>query len=169
RYLLLSARFRESFNFTLEGLQSARVALARLDECGAKLRELAAGRPATVETNDPLLADVTRALDDDLNVSLAWGAVFEWVREQNRRITEGNVGPFEASSALGAWETVLGILGLLPSADVEAPEAVRVLAEARQAARKGRDFGRADALRDELKALGWVVEDTPKGPKLKRA
>lgn len=168
RYLLLSARYRESFNFTLEGLQSARVALARLDECGAKLKDLAAGQVVSVGDGGALLKAVTEALDDDLNVSLAWGAIFEWVREQNRLISEGRLAPNEAAMAFAAWETVLGIFGLQPVSDAEAPESVRVLADARQAARKARDFRQADALRDQLKALGWVVEDTPKGPKLKR-
>jgi len=167
RYLLLSARYRESFNFTLEGLQSARVALARLDECGAKLRDLAAGVPAG-EAGGALLNGVTAALDDDLNVSQAWGGIFEWVRDHNRKISEGKLSSEEASSALAAWERVLGIFGLLASGEPQAPEAVRALADARQAARKARDFRRADALRDELNTLGWVVEDTAKGPKLKR-
>ncbi len=73
-----------------------------------------------------------------------------------------------ASSALGAWEAVLRIFGLLPSGEMEVPEPVQRLAEARQAARKARDFAKSDALRDELKALGWAVEDTAKGPKFKR-
>ncbi len=167
RYLLLSARYRESFNFTLEGLQSARVALARLDECLGKLRDRAAGASAGV-VDATLLQGVTEALDDDLNVSQAWGTIFEWVRDQNRKISEGGMTPAEAANASAAFEKVLGIFGLEATGAAEAPDAVRALAEARQAARKARDFRQADVLRDELKALGWVVEDTAKGPKLKR-
>ena len=101
RYLLLTAHYRETFNFTLEGLQGARAALARIDECVGKLREIA-GAPASNRSNctnakrrqdvrrPRLLQHFTDALDDDLNISAAWGAVFEWVRETNRRIAENS-------------------------------------------------------------------------------
>src|SRR5450759_3038034 len=100
RYLLLTAHYRETFNFTLEGLQGARTALARIDECIGKLREIGAPASGTVrfvavqnagpEAGAPpdLLSSFTAALDDDLNISAAWGAVFEWVRETNRRLAE---------------------------------------------------------------------------------
>jgi len=52
--------------------------------------------------------------------------------------------------------------------ETEAPPEIVALLEARQAARKAKDFKRSDAIRDELKAKGWVIEDTPKGPKLKK-
>jgi cysteinyl-tRNA synthetase len=53
-------------------------------------------------------------------------------------------------------------------AEVEAPPQIHALMEAREAARKAKDFKRSDALRDELKAKGWIIEDTPKGPRLKK-
>src|SRR4029453_4594066 len=81
RYLLLTAHYRESFNFTLEGLKSAQSALARLDECSSKLTEIAG---STTAAPDPdLLTQFSNALDDDLNLSAAWGAIFEWVRDTN--------------------------------------------------------------------------------------
>src|SRR5262249_54770774 len=79
RYLFLTAHYRETFNFTLQGLQGARTALARLGECLDKLRELAGSVHAEAEPN--LVAQFTDAMDDDLNVSAAWGAIFDWVRE----------------------------------------------------------------------------------------
>src|SRR5207237_582444 len=80
RCLLLSAHYRETFNFTLEGLEGARTKLARIDECLAKLHDLP-GQDGSGEPFPQLLPDFEEALDDDLNVSAAWGAVFEWVRE----------------------------------------------------------------------------------------
>src|SRR6059036_2423284 len=73
RFLLLTAHYRETFNFTLEGLQSARAALMRLDECLTKLRELAGAAQATDDS--PLLGRFSSALDNDLNISGAWGAI----------------------------------------------------------------------------------------------
>lgn len=166
RYLLLTAHYREPFNFTLEGLAGARAALARLDECLDKLRGLAAGIAAPPD--QPLLDRFRAALDDDLNISAAWAAVFDWVRDTNRALADGALTPLRATARLAAWQQLDAVLGVGARADVEVPAEILALAEARQAARKAREFQRADQLRDELKARGWAVEDTPKGPKLKR-
>ena len=167
RYLLLTAHYREQFNFTLDGLAGARSALARLDECVSKLRARAAGHEGAADAG--LLARVGEALDEDLNVSAAWGAIFEWVRETNRLLATGSLEPRQAASALKAWEGIDSIFGLgQPAGESEAPPEILRLLEARQAARKGKDFKRSDAIRDELKSAGWTIEDTPKGPRLKR-
>ncbi|MCC7374713.1 MAG: cysteine--tRNA ligase [Verrucomicrobiales bacterium] len=167
RYLLITSHYRESFNFTLDGLAGARTALARLDECAAKLEEGAAGKTAAPDAS--LVAAFTQAMDDDLNVAAAWGAIFDWVREQNRLMAEKKLTADQAAAALAGWRVVTGALGLAPAAGAEAPAEIVALAEERQAARKSKNFKRSDELRDELKRLGWSVEDTAKGPKLKRA
>jgi cysteinyl-tRNA synthetase len=166
RYLLLTAHYRETFNFTLENLQGARAALLRLDQCLTKLRELAGN--LKVPAAPVLVSQFAAALDDDLNISGGWGAVFDWVRQTNRRLDENTLDAPEAGAALAAWETVDTVLGVGAPREVEAPGDVIALLDARQAARKARDFKRADALRNELKAKGWVIEDTPKGARLKR-
>ncbi|MEY2466267.1 MAG: cysteinyl-tRNA synthetase [Verrucomicrobiota bacterium] len=184
RYLLLTAHYRETFNFTIEGLQGARTALARIDECLGKLRE-AAGTPSTRSARadfateqqraepvlgvpSELLTNFTAALDEDLNISGAWGAVFEWVRETNRRIAEKTLTPVEAASALAAWEKLDSVLGIGTAQETQAPAEITALLEARQAAKKAKDFKQADAIREELKTKGWAIEDTPKGPRLKK-
>jgi cysteinyl-tRNA synthetase len=166
RCLLLSAHYRETFNFTLDGLAGAKASLARIDECVGKLRELAAGTSAAP---DQAFVDTFKAaLADDLNVSAAWGAVFEWVRETNKKIAENSLTATGAAAALAAWEVVDSVLGVGGKAEAEAPAEILALAEERTAAKKARDFKRADAIRDELKAKGWIIEDTPKGIKLKK-
>src|ERR1051325_3212404 len=167
RSLLLTAHYRESFNFTLEGLAAARTALARLDECLAKLRELAGQTIAA--TDDGLLERFSGALDDDLNVAAAWGAVFDWVRDTNRRLTENELSPAQAAAALAAWLRIDAVFGIGGRTEAAPPPDVLALLDQREAARKARDFRRADSIRDDLKATGWVIEDTPKGPRLKRA
>jgi len=170
RYLLLSAHYRETSNFTLEGLEGARSALARIDECLGKLREAGAQRAASVPlASAPLITAFTAALDDDLNVSAAWAAVFDWVRETNKVLASNALSPDEAASALAAWDKIDQVLGLGAPREESAPPELLKLLDERQAARKAKDFKRADAIRDELKAKGWLIEDTPKGPKLKRA
>ena len=115
-----------------------------------------------------LVTRFTEALDDDLNISAAWAAVFDWVRDTNRRIAENSLKPGDAAAALAQWEKVNSVLGISAAVEAEAPPEIVALLEARLTARKAKDFKRSDAIRDELKAKGWVIEDTPKGPKLKR-
>ena len=183
RYLLLTAHYRETFNFTLDGLQAAHTALARIDECVGKLREMGAPISESARSDsaaEPKRADseigapfdliprFTDALDHDLNISAAWGELFEWVRETNRRIAEKSLPARDAAAALTAWENVNAVLGIAAAAETEALPEIVALLEAREAARRAKDFKRADAVRNELKAKGWVIEDTPKGPKLKK-
>ena len=167
RMVLLSAYYRETFNFSFDGLASARAQLARIDECLAKLTTLAAGTQA--EPDAQLLTAFTEALDNDLNVSQAWGEIFIWVREQNRQIADKTLSPAQAAAALAAWQKINSVLGLPAAAEQAAPAEVEQLLAERQAARKAKDFKRSDLLRDQIKAAGWVIEDTPQGPKLKRA
>jgi cysteinyl-tRNA synthetase len=199
RNLLLQAHYRETFNFTLEGLQSARMSLARIAECLSKLREFwddtVGPIPVSPDPRDvALLQEFERALDDDLNVSKAWGAVFEWIRELNRTMSEGKLSKDQAASARYTWEKkldpVLGLnldvkspfrmreergvvgSGLLVNVrgEEDVPDEVKRLLMQRTQARSAKDFKRADQLRDELRAKGWLIEDTPKGEqRVKRA
>jgi len=166
RFLLLQSHYRETFNFTLDGLQGARASLTRIDECLTKLRELAGN--ARADADSALLERFYKALDEDLNVAGAWGVVFDWVRDTNRRLAESSLAPAAAASALAAWERLDSVLGVGAPAGVTVPVEISAMVEARQAARKAKDFKRADALRDELKAKGWVIEDTAKGARAKR-
>jgi cysteinyl-tRNA synthetase len=173
RYLLLTAHYRETFNFTLDGLTGAKAALARIDECVSKLRERAAEMLALEKNSGDnssvsLLPAFTAALAEDLNISGAWGTVFEWVREVNRRLAEHSLSPTAAEKALTEWNQVDSVLGIGTKSESEIPVDIQALADARTEAKKAKDFKRADAIRDELKAKGWVIEDSPKGIKLKK-
>ncbi len=169
RYLLLTAHYRETFNFTLDGLAGAKTALARIDECVSKLRALS-GPSATAPAGSdiPLLANFTAAISDDLNISAAWGAVFEWVRETNKKLADNALSPAEAAAHLAAWTKIDGVLGVSLKTEAEIPESILALAGARTEAKKARDFKRSDEIRNELKALGWMIEDSPSGIKLKK-
>ncbi len=165
RCLLLSAHYRETFNFTLDGLESSRQALGRIDECLGKLRELAGN--ATGTEDKETLQKFSNALDEDLNISGAWGVVFDWVRDTNRRLAENTIDAQAAAGALATWDRMDSVLGVGKPAEVAVPAEVMALLEARQAARKARDFKRADEIRNELKSKGWIIEDTPRGARLK--
>ncbi len=166
RYLLLTAHYRAQFNFTMDGLAGARVALARIDECVGKLRALAG--VASMPPEVALPVKFTKAMDDDLNVSAAWGAVFDWVSETNKKLAAGQLKGPQAASALEAWNRVDEVFGLGSVQAETVPMEVLALVEERQAARAAKDFKRSDVVRDQLKARGWVVEDTSTGPRVKR-
>jgi cysteinyl-tRNA synthetase len=166
RCQLLQSHYRETFNFTVKGLESVRTSLARIDECLAKLRELAFGAKASPD--EGLLKAFSEKLDEDLNISGAWGVIFEWVSGINRQLAENKLTAAQAASALAAWSAVDAVMGVGAVTEAEVPAELTALLEARQAARQAKDFKRSDAIRDELKAKGWVIEDTPKGPRLKK-
>jgi cysteinyl-tRNA synthetase len=166
RFQLLQSHYRETFNFTLGGLEAARASLMRIDECLTKLREVAGSRMG--EADYELLSQFSALLDEDLNIAGAWGCIFDWIRDTNRRLADNSLAPNSAASALATWERLDSVLGVGAPVEVEVPAEINALLEARQAARKAKDFKRADAIRDELKAKGWVIEDTPKGARLKR-
>jgi cysteinyl-tRNA synthetase len=166
RYLLLTAHYRETFNFTMEGLNSAKSALARIDECVSKLREIAGSTTALPEAK--LVTSFAGAITDDLNVSAAWGEVFKWVTAMNKQLAENGLNAAQAAAELAGWEKVDAVLGVGIKSGTEIPPEIQALAEARTAAKKNMDFKRSDAIRDELKAKGWLIEDTPKGIKLKK-
>lgn len=167
RYLLLQSHYRETFNFTMEGLDGARAALARIDECVSKLKEIAGQTSA--DPDESLIAGVKTAMDDDLNVAAAWGAIFEWIRELNKAMAANQLSASRAAAALSAWSLAgKDLFGLDTPGEFEVPPDIAALFEARQTARKTKDFKKSDAIRDELKSKGWAIEDTPKGPKLKK-
>jgi len=200
RYLLLTAHYRETFNFTLDGLHGARTALARIKECLEKLLEIAEvilkHKDVLPQPELSVLNEFSNALDDDLNISKAWGVIFGWIRDLNRAMAQGKLSPEQAIIAIVTWKTMDKVLGLnfevkiplritdvtthahgigLPvgfaasiEGEEEAPRKIIELVEDRILAKKAKDFKRADAIRDELKAKGWVIEDTAKGPKLKK-
>jgi len=179
RYLLLTAHYRETFNFTLDGLHGAKTALARIDECVGKLRHSAKivgiVQPDQIRLQEQqnacskMLHDFTDALTNDLNISAAWAAVFEWVRETNKRFEKNNHMANDAASvSLAAWEKVDAVLGVSKQVDIEIPEEIMTLAKTRSEAKANRDFKKADVIRDELKAKGWLVEDMPLGFKFKK-
>ena len=166
RYLLLTAHYRETFNFTIDGLHGAKSALARIDECVGKLREIAGN--ASADADESYLDQFVSLLDDDFNISGLWGKVFEWVRLLNTKIANGESSALWAARQLATWQKIDSVLGIGTKSEAEVPAEISSLAEERMKAKWAKDFKRSDAIRDELKAKGWVIDDTPKGIKLRK-
>jgi cysteinyl-tRNA synthetase len=167
RYVLLSAHYRLPLNFTFEGLAGARSALQRLDEWQQRLSELAA--TAKKSEAHPLTAgdNFAAALDDDLNISAALGALFDLVRDSNRAMDKSELSPEQARGLLDYWERINSVLRLEAEA-ADVPPEITALLEERLAARTAKDWAKSDTLRDELLKRGWMVKDTKDGTKLTR-
>jgi len=146
--------YRQPIAFSEERLQDAARAAERIRDAG---RRLGPGEsPAELA---PLREAFFEALADDFNTARALGALYDWVREANRR--DGEVG----GSHLREMLEVLGLASLLGD-EASAPPEARELAERRTAAREARDWAEADRLRDQLRVMGWEVRDGPEGPEL---
>lgn len=168
RYVLLSVKYREPLNFTFDGLSAARSALSRFDEWSRRIDEMpASDSPATLPT--PLdLEAFGRALDDDLNISAALGAMFEIIRETNKLLDAGALDAAQVR-ALANWrDSVNSVLRFEPDA-ISMPSPVRDLLDQRAAARTSKNWQESDRLRDAIAVLGWTVKDTKDGQKVSPA
>ncbi len=175
RYALLRVHYRQSLNFTWEGMEEAREALRRIDDWVARLREMAgeagvqsASGGSNVQPSTDEGSGFEDALDDDLNISGALGVLFETIRETNRALDVGKLPAEAASSWLQWWERIDRVLAVSGEETVTLPAEIAALAEARMQARLAKDWRKSDELRDELAARGWEVRDTKDGQKITR-
>lgn len=176
RYLLLSAHYRNPINFNEEILQQAKSSVERITTAVNNLKHrktvsVAGGVDGELEAElAGLTEQFTLAMDDDFNTANAISAIFEAVKLANEWVARPVVTE-SSLDALLAWLQRFGgnVLGLVQVEKEEYLEAdIEALIEERQRARKERNFGRADEIRDQLLAQGIVLEDTPQGVRWKR-
>jgi len=171
RYALIAVHYRQGLEYTDESIAAAAAAIERLDTIEAALDAYAEDRPDAADLDEVLAGARARfeaALDDDLNVSAALAAVFDLVRELNRRIAERSLSTADAARALGALRDLDRVLAILPDEAPGLPPGAEELLAARETARTNRDWASSDRLRDELAAIGVAVEDTRDGQRWKR-
>ncbi len=176
RYFLLSAQYRAPINFSKELMQEARTALERMRNCR---RDLAAAIARNFDVMSPDERKKLEALnehkekfiehmDDDLNTAGAIGAIFELIRDINTHLRKDVSGQF-ASEMWKLLDELTGVLGILRREDSQEiePELAELI-ERRNAARAAKNWAEADAIRDELAAMGITIKDTPDGVQIIR-
>ncbi len=178
RFFLLSGHYRSPINFSRELMDQAKNGLARMRNAKSNLKHLIStgtgsmtdDEKAKFEALEKYREKFIAAMEDDLNTADAMSAVFELIKDINTDVKEGASKEF-AEKSLALLTELTDVLGLLEDGDADdggVDEEIQKLIDERQAARKAKDFKRADEIRDMLKAQGIILEDTPQGIKVTR-
>ena len=172
RFFMLSVHYRSPVNFSFELMQQAEAGLNRLYNARDTWADMAAEGQADAETQEAIEAMKTgfkAAMDSDLNSAEAIGHIFEFVKKMNISLTENanHANAYAAHKVLVELGDVLGIL--YRETEVEIPTDVQKLLDDRAAVRKNKEWTKSDELRDEILALGYLVEDSRDGQKVKKA
>jgi cysteinyl-tRNA synthetase len=171
RYLLLSTHYKQQLNFTFDGLEAAKSAVDRLINFVYRLMD-ADGRGCG-EKIGTLTSEMQKrfeeATDDDLNISVALAALFDFVREVNKLMDDNTLSKGEAEEVyrlMMKFDSVLVVIGEIKRKE-KLPKEAEELIRKREEARKVGDWQVADKIREQLRSIGIIIEDTPQGVKWK--
>ena len=165
RFELIKSHYRSNMNFTTKGLLDSAANVRKLNEFADRLNAETGGEAAEIDNSQPVLAEFLDALADDLNISGALGVLFPWIAQQ----------PADAHEALAVLRKINQVLNVAPlEADGAAESAVgeeaagdgldtASLCKQLDEARAAKDWGTADAIRDQLIAAGYEVRSSPEG------
>jgi cysteinyl-tRNA synthetase len=177
RFYLLSTHYRSPIDFSLARLREAETALARLKTATGEAERVPPGalgghdHPLR-EATERARASFREALDDDFNSARAIGHLFELAKAINLALESGvgsGVSSEDVHAGARALRELAGVLGLpLGDAELEVPESIGKLVEAREAARREKRWADADRIRNQAEEAGFVIEDRPGGPRVRR-
>jgi cysteinyl-tRNA synthetase len=166
RFLLLGVHYRKQLNFTWKKLEAARRALRRIDEFTRKLLCLPPGLPHRTITS--LTAEMkeqfTAAVSDDLNISGALGALFEFIKKVNPLLAAGTIDLEQKNDIFACLRRMNLVLGFLRLDECALAPEINRLIQQREEARRRKDWAAADEARNELRRRGITVHDTATGP-----
>jgi cysteinyl-tRNA synthetase len=171
RYLLLSVHYRKQLNFTTDGLHQAQASIQRLEDFILRAKEIAKAEEPSAVFGEEIRKARERfvdAMDSDLNVSAALAAVFDFVRFAYQKDSQREMAGGDAQTAIDFFKEVDGVLNILRAQPELLDEEIAQQIEARQSARKRRDFAEADRIRQWLLSKGIQLEDTREGVRWKR-
>jgi len=171
RYTLIAAHYRKQLNFTFDSLDNAGKAISRVESFYNAVNQTA-NREASSEDVTKLIQryreQFTAAMDDDLNISGGLGALFEFIREINTNYPDSQVPQGNKKEVLAFLDELNTVIACFNFGEELADEEIMKLIDERNQARKDRDFSRADEIRDQLKGMGIVLEDTRDATRFKR-
>jgi cysteinyl-tRNA synthetase len=171
RYLLLSIHYRKQLNFTSDGLQQAQASIQRLEDFVQRMGEAAdvsepcPGFAAEVEQ---ARRDFTESMDDDINTSAALAVLYDFVKSTYLKVDQACLSGGDARAALEFVREIDLIFNVLRGQPRLVDEEIQKQIEAREEARRRRDFAEADKIRDRLLSKGIQLEDTRYGTRWKR-
>jgi len=176
RYMLLQTHYKTQLNFTFTGLDGVKGSLSRLQDFIRRMQEIQSakqlnGSKGLVESNlEKAFHQFANALADDLNISPALAAIFDFVREINVLADGGEVTSDEAGNVLELLKRFNTVLGVLTFEEIsEIPPELQEALERRIQARKDKNWALSDNLRDFIVNSGYIIEDTASGARLKKA
>lgn len=171
RYFLISSHYRSPINYNLEIIEQCKSALERLYNCRESLDFAIKNAKTDIADNEEILTLIDsrkeqfiKSMDDDLNTADGIAAVFDLVSDINTKIINKDVSKNVCQKAADMFDELTGVLGLVynrKSNDIN--DDIEKLIEERQQARANKDWATADRIRDELKAQGITLKDTPQG------
>ena len=177
RYLLISAQYRSPINYSTDIIEQCISALNRLYTCrdslDFELKNAADaehdGDKAIIDGFDKYREQFISSMDDDLNTADAIASIFELVRDINTNVVGKTPSKALVEGAIAMFDELTGVLGLVYNRKTETLDSdVEALIEARTNARKEKNWAEADRIRDQLKEMGIVLEDTAQGVKWHR-
>ena len=175
RYLMISSSYRSPINYSVDIIEQCKASLSRLYNCRDSLDfEIKNARNGELSADikeqlDKRTAQFIEAMDDDLNTADGIAAVFELVRDINTLVIGKGGSKETAEYATKVFDELTGVLGLVYNRNTETLDSdIDAMIEARTKARKEKNWAEADRIRDELKAMGVVLEDTAQGVKWHR-
>lgn len=171
RYYLMSVHYRQQFNLTFEALDGAKAALQRLWDCydNLALANAKENTPEVKERSIKFIRAFTDSIENDLEISQALAAMFDFVKDCNVWLAENKLSHDDGKAMQKALEHVDAVLGVLKKEKGTLTKEEEELISKREEARKAKDWKRSDELRDELKKKGIIIEDSLQGPKWKKA
>lgn len=172
RYFLISSHYRSPINYSLDIIEQCKSALERLYTCRDSLDFAIKNAAEETKENDAeLIAELDKrreqfiaAMDDDLNTADGLAAIFELTKDINTKIFDHDVSKAVCEHAAKLYDELCDVLGILYNRKENTLDGdIEALVEKRQEARKNKDWATADKIRDELKAKGIILKDTPQG------
>jgi cysteinyl-tRNA synthetase len=174
RYLLTSTPYRKQLNFTMDGLRSARTAIVRLRNFKLRLETDAypeGSNEKVAARSEQAVRDFVASMDNDLNTAEALAAAFEYIRDANSAMDAGEFRAGDAAAALDflkRFDAVFDVIEPQKAENAVGDAEIDALVAERTAAKKAKNFARADQIRDQLLETGVILEDTKSGVRWKR-